>query len=546
MEEKSFLQEKNDAKMNAYQFIKAARIEKGAQDVPWLDYFGNVFKEKDVEEEVAKLAGAMNVHCKDEKYIAIFGGDFFAELFIFFATIDSGRILYPSQVDTPIEAVVKGWKENDVRTIFCLDTAYEKIKPYTDKGDYQVIPVSHSDYVDNIDGFPERLKKYVDVPKSEELKKFLLGTEPQVGHKYNDIVTVMSTGGTTTGYPKEIDLTQERLRFMSEAYINSGFPVFPGSRVMSDQILPHMTGLFGELIGPLLLGAVIVSQIFHISDTQLLDDFRDTRPQVSFTTPVLLRGMVERRDEIIDGEFSDMTVITVGGAKSFQSTMEKFENEIRKPAGIKAPCLVIYGSSECSSTMLNLPEKYELFAPSAGVEVRLVDEDGAILEDIGAIGYLESYSLHNATKYTNVSEDINRTTFKTDSEGRVWVCLGDMFEKVGDNIYRCLGRDDKLVAFTKNGVRFRAYDVDSFLMSMNEVQEAQTVAVDDKFYSFIILDKLCCKKDDGKQLAYIEEKCKEKFTSPMLPAKIKIVKSLPRKKIPKRNLSAIVKMVKDM
>ena len=219
--------------------------------------------------------------------------------------------------------------------------------------------------------------------------------------------------------------------------------------------------------------------------------------------------------------FSDIRKLKFIGCGSAPLPIE-LQNKIHEKFGFKVANL--YGLSETGPTHIDYPLSENWKPGSIGKpldvnEVTIVDENNNVLDhdEIGEIvitGRNVFIGYHNNKEiYNNVVID---GSFHT----------GDLGYKNKDGIFFFTGRKKELII--KGGINISPDEIDEIIFKIDEIKEAATVGIEDKFLGEKIISYIVLKDDKNISHEYIRNFCMKFLSKEKIPDVIKFVESLPK------------------
>ena len=413
----------------------------------------------------------------------------------------AGRMAVPLQPSHPVEELEYILEDSQVRQIFteasCRELALRLVARYT-----------HLEIV-YIEPFAE-----IRPPASPVFEE----PDPEAG------ALMIYTSGTT-GRPKGVVTTYKALNAqvhgLCEAWAWS-----PHDRTLNVLPLHHVHGVVVLSTCALMAGAEL-ELTDKFSPELVWDRLRHRRLSVFMAVPTVYARLVEywqQQPVEVQSELSagaQCLRLAVSGSAALPVPL--FESW-RRIAG--QPLLERYGMTEMGIALSNPlhgdRKAGSVGRPLAGVEVRLVDDKGAILEGAGQPGELQvrgqcvfkTYWRRPQTQAENFTE-----------EG--WFKTGDIAERDQDGDFRILGRQSQDIIKT-GGYKVSALEIENRLLEHPEVHEAAVVGLSDEVWGERVAAWIVLKSGaevDGEALS---ASLKGKLARYKVPTVWRFVPALPR------------------
>jgi benzoate-CoA ligase family protein len=338
--------------------------------------------------------------------------------------------------------------------------------------------------------------------------------DPAPTHRDDMAFWLYSSG--STGKPKGVVHLHHDIPFTCETYGAQVLELREDDVTFSTTKLFHAYGLGNGLSFPLWVGATSVLMQGPTKPEPILATLRDRRPTVFFSVPALYSAIV--RDPAADDALSSVRrCVSAAEAlppQTFDRWKERFGLEILDGIG-STEMLHIFCSNRPEEV---LPGTTGREVP--GYELRIVDEDGTVLEG-PAVGALEVRGDSCAAYYWHQHEK-TKTCMRGD-----WFSSGDRYERREDGAYVYVGRMDDMLKV--GGLWVSPIDMEHVLLEHPRVQGVGVigVTVDDASRIAAYVER----EGDGDDEALAEELrtlCKERLRRYEYPHVVEFVDELPR------------------
>lgn len=323
----------------------------------------------------------------------------------------------------------------------------------------------------------------------------------------------------STGLPKGTVHRHANLIQVAEHYGRQVLGIAETDFVFSTAKLFFAYGLGNSLAFPLAHGATALLMAERATPEAVFARLARHRPSLFFAVPTLYASMLAH---------PDLPAREAMRVRHFISAGEALPAEVgrRWAARFGVDVLDGLGSTEMLNTFLsNRPGDLRYGTtgrPVPGYEVRLVDEEGRIL-DGGETGELQIRGPSSATAYWN-NRERSQATFLGP-----WVRSGDKYSRTADGYYVYAGRSDDMLKVS--GIYVSPIEVESALVSHEAVLEAAVVGDTDadgltKPRAFVVL------KDGHRPTPELAEALKRHVKERLAPYKyprwVQFIAELPK------------------
>jgi malonyl-CoA/methylmalonyl-CoA synthetase len=348
---------------------------------------------------------------------------------------------------------------------------------------------------------------------------------------------ILYTSGTTSK-PKGVVTTHANIQSQVTTLI-SAWEWTAHDRTLLVLPLHHIHGIVNVLTCSLWAGAVC--EILPRFDAQQVwDRFMHSRLTVFMAVPTIyvkLTALWEaaslEQQEAMSRACSNMRLMVSGSAALPTTTLDKW----RAISG--HTLLERYGMTEIGMALSNplhgprLPGHVGF--PLPGVEVRLVDEQGQIV-DSGTPGEIQVKGPSVFLEYWRRPE----ASVKAFRDG--WFCTGDI-AVVEEGAYRILGRDNVDIIKT-GGYKVSAIEIEEVLRTHPDIQECAVVGVQDLEWGERVSAALVLQPGQNLSLEALRQWAKDRLAPYKVPSQILIMEELPRNAMGKVTKPHIVQQFK--
>lgn len=353
--------------------------------------------------------------------------------------------------------------------------------------------------------------------------ELVAGCSPQlrsVALHANDMAYMFYSGGTT-GTPKGIVHLAHDFVLVPERHgfwwtYDQDDVVFATSK----KYFTH--GLWPGVLIPLYFGATVIlssTPATPVAVTELIETFRPTK---LITVPTIIKLLLAHFDEAgLSPDFSSLQAVYTASEKMPPEIFEKWH------ARFGHELMDSIGSSEVTYEWIaNRPSDFRrgsLGRPVAGVEIRLVDEDGKDITQPDTPGECLVKSRTACLFYWR-KFDQTKATF----EGE-WVHTGDRLQFDSDGYFWFAGRSNDV--FKVKGMWVSPIEIEAAITGDRRVLEAAAICVEDedgfsRVKAFVVLRKEI--SGDEELVAELKARVREDAGGYKVPDTIEFVVELPR------------------
>ena len=392
--------------------------------------------------------------------------------------------------------------------------------------------------------FEERLKRLAGLRGARFIRSgdaLYSQSRPLPGVSETRRAMIIYTSGTTSR-PKGVVTTHENLK----AQIGSLALAWEWSRsdfILNVLPLHHLHGIMNALLSALFSGAHC--ELIHGFDSRRVwEKFIEKDYTLFMAVPTIYSRLIRSWDEAGDEEKKMMSaacrgmrLMVSGSAALPVSTLEKW----REISG--HVLLERYGMTEIGMALSN-PLRGErkpgrVGMPLPGVDVRLIDESGGVINGEGA-GEIIVRGKNVFLEYWNNLES-TRGSFIDGG----WFKTGDLAERSGDGVYRILGR--KSVDIIKSGgYKISALEIEEVLRGHPDIEECAVVGLGDDEWGERVCAALVLKEEHDVSPESLKEWCRERLAPYKIPSRIITVSELPRNRMGKVMKPEVIQLFKSV
>ncbi|MGH7103144.1 MAG: benzoate-CoA ligase family protein [Acetobacteraceae bacterium] len=273
----------------------------------------------------------------------------------------------------------------------------------------------------------------------------------------------------STGQPKGVRHVHGSLRATAETYGAKVLGIRPGDLVFSAAKLFFAYGLGNAMTFPMSVGAGAVLLPGRPTAAAVLSTMKTFQPSVFAGVPTLFAALLAQ-PALGRGAGSGRLRRAISAGEPLPEAIGRRWHET-----VGVDILDGLGSTEMLHIFLSNAPGDVHYGTSGravpGYEVRIVDENGAVVSD-GESGELIVSGPSAADGYWN-QRDKSRATFRG-----IWTCTGDTYVRNEDGTFRYCGRADDMMKV--GGIWVSPFEVEATLMAHPAVLEAAVVGHPDQ------------------------------------------------------------------
>jgi len=444
------------------------------------------------------------------------------------------------------EQAIDRINETEATLMIALEQLYNRIAdaiPETCVKKTVIVPIYRS--MPTVKGAFAKLKLKKPIPYGETVipwNAFVqngVNDQPDAPYeKDHPLIMVYSSG--STGASKGIVLTNDSIYATVSYFHRREFPYEKTDEFL--QMIPvwFSTGIVISLIMPLSLGiATILEPVF--SKENFVRNLRKYRPSMTLgATSLWLYAMNSPQLKGID--FSNLKYPITGGEKLSEND-EISVNSFLRQHGCNAPILQGYGMCELggmvTSSSVGHMKKGAAGIPIINATVSAFDPYTNIEMRIGERGELRVDTLGRMKEYFK-NPQATAEFFKTDEQGRVWGCTGDIGYVDEDGFVFIKGRaTDSCVL--NSGETVYMFDVEDVILKDEAVAQCKVVDIQTEqgteLAAHIVFDETVA--DPKAKLGEIAARVRRELLPHMVPQYYKVRTSIPVHANGKRDVDAM-------
>ena len=444
------------------------------------------------------------------------------------------------------EQAVARINETEATLMIALEQLYNRIAdaiPETCVKKTVIVPIYRS--MPTVKGAFAKLKLKKPIPYGETVipwNAFVqngVNDQPDAPYeKDHPLIMVYSSG--STGASKGIVLTNTGIMATIRHYINPDFPYQRGYLFL--QMIPvwFSTGIVLSVLMPICIGiSVILEPVF--SKENFAKDIKAYNPHMTLTATSLW-VYVMRSFENGKLKLSNMKYPATGG----ELILPKVENALNaflQKHGSSAPLLTAYGMCELGSTITTDSNTYHRIGasgyPMLGAVVAAFDPKTNCEQPYHVRGEIRVCSPARMKEYFK-NPQATAEFFKTDEQGRVWGCTGDIGYVDEDGFVFIKGRaTDSCTA--ESGETVYLFDIEDVILKDEAVAQCKVVDIQTErgteLAAHIVFDETVA--DPNAKLKEIAARVKRELPPHMVPQYYKIRTSIPVHANGKRDVDAM-------
>ena len=280
----------------------------------------------------------------------------------------------------------------------------------------------------------------------------------------DDPAVLIYTSGTT-GKPKGVTLTHRNVHFQLNTVVKSLVPFSSEDRVIGVLPMYHVFGLANSLLAAMNYAASIVL-VPQYSPGNLIAAIRETSATIMPAVPTMYQHLLAiaraRKTDIP----SSLRFCVSGGAALpvpiLKKFMEVFDTQIIEGYGLSETT-----SSVCANGQGGVFKEGSIGPPAAGVEMRVVDDNGAELP-VGEVGEIV---IRSDTVFDGYWNNQEATAEVKTSDG--WFHTGDLAYRDDDGFFFITDRKKDIII--TRGYNVSPREVEEVIMAHPKVADAAVV-----------------------------------------------------------------------
>lgn len=451
------------------------------------------------------------------------------------------------------EQLLERINESESRWLFVLDAMFSYVKDSLENSCIEnvvIIPVtnSFSPFLAKVLGHNYRTRKLIK--NGNGIQKFIhwndfcdyslsFANEPDVSFQPDTPVIMVYSSGST-GASKGILLTNEGINATIANYTISNMHIDRGDTFL--QMIPvwFSTGIVISVLMPLAKGAIVIPEPKFSKET-FQRDLKRYRPSVTLAATSLWLYVVNTNEKI---DFSNMKYPTSGGEKILPLDELRI-NDYLKSNGCKTRLYKGYGMCELGSEICgdNDAPGYQGKLGGCGypilnviVSVFSLDTDKELkYGEHGEIRVISPARMKAYFKNNTATESF----FKTDDQGRVWGCTGDIGYLDEDGELFVLGRTNDCCI--RGDQKVYLFDIEEKIFDIEAINQCKVIDTEidgeECLVAHIVLRSE--NADESDILRTIHNHLKDTLPDYMIPRYYKIRKTMPVHTNGKRDVAAL-------
>jgi benzoate-CoA ligase family protein len=320
----------------------------------------------------------------------------------------------------------------------------------------------------------------------------------------------------TTGVPKGVMHRHGSPRATADTYARSVLGLGPDDRTLSVAKLFFAYGLGNSLTFPLAVGAASVLNPRRPTPPGVLELVRETAPTLFFASPGFVAAILDA-DPPPDTFASVRATVTAGEALP-ADLQRRFSERYGHPV------LDGIGTTEALHIFLSNAKGAERpgtsGTPVEGYELRLMDDQGALVTAADTPGYLQVRGPSLATGYW-CRDAATRAAFQGE-----WLATGDVYSTSADGYWTFHGRNSDMIK--AGGIWVSPAEVESVVIEHPDVLEVAVVGSRDDDGLETVVAFAVPRADHTIEAASVEAHCRERMAAFKRPRRLVVVDELPK------------------
>ena len=334
----------------------------------------------------------------------------------------------------------------------------------------------------------------------------------------DDPAVILYTSGTT-GNPKGVTLTHRNVHFQLNTVVRSLIPFTSEDRVVGVLPMYHVFGLANSLLAAINNGASIV-MVPQYSPANLIAAIARHKATIMPAVPSMYQHLLTaaraRKTEIP----RSLRYCVSGGAALplavLNRFMETFDTHILEGYGLTETT-----SSVCVNGQNGYFKESSIGPPAAGVEMKIVDEDGHDLP-VGEVGEI---AIRSDTVFPGYWNNPGATQEVRDEQG--WFYTGDLGYRDEENFFFITDRKKDIII--TGGYNVSPREVEEVIMQHPKVADAAVVGIRGRrqdaetITAFVVAE-------EGEELSSreVHDLCEQELAAYKRPRDIRLAESLPK------------------
>lgn len=363
----------------------------------------------------------------------------------------------------------------------------------------------------------------------------------------NDLCSILFSGGTSTGLPKGIMLSNFNFNALACQILSRYKEELKNGGLSILAILPMFHGFgLGICIHSMMAGGCCSILVPTFSKKVFASSIKKYKPSFIAGVPTLYEALL-RNKSMKNVDLSCLVGAFCGGDKLPKDIKVRFDDFL-KNHGSKLTLLEGYGLTETVTACTLMPSDVNLYdsagIPLEDIEIKIVKENTT--ENIGRnqdgeicikgptvmIGYLNS-------------EDDNKKAFQKHDDGQIWLHTGDM-GYVDDNGFLFFKQRIKRI-LKVSGIPVYPSLIEEVIRKLDFVEDCCIIGTshDYQMERPMALIKLSFDIEKEKAKEEILKLCREKLSKWSVPYKIEFIKEIPVTKMGKIDYISLEKKYKN-
>lgn len=378
-----------------------------------------------------------------------------------------------------------------------------------------------------------------------EFLKLGAGHKGRIGVPYEkDLPTVMVYSSGSTGASKGILLTNDGINATIAHYQTEAFPAYRGETFL--QMIPvwFSTGIVLSVLMPLSQGIIVIPEL-QFSKEKFVEDMLKYKPNITLAATSLWVYAINS-DEMKSADLSTLKYPVTGGEKVLPKDEESIKLLFEKH-GCNQEMIKGYGMCELGSTITSSTASKNYIPKPGGNGYPIINAVVAAFEpktnqelkynERGEIRVLSPARMKGYYKNPTATEQF----FKTDKDGNVWGCTGDIGYVDEDGEVFILGRATDSYELP-DGRRVYLFDTEEIINRDINVATSKVVDIEEDGAKVLVAHIALRDRtgaDVNSILKRIHESCKTALPEYSVPKYYKVRESFPVHSNGKRDVEMI-------